>query len=70
MSWVKAILREVFGLFFDDIRFALTIVVWLLIVGLALPRLEIAPAWTGLLLFLGLAGILLESTCRRGKRAG
>ncbi|MEO8714730.1 MAG: hypothetical protein ABI369_06935, partial [Acetobacteraceae bacterium] len=29
MSWVRSILREVFGLFVDDASFALSIVVWL-----------------------------------------
>ena len=69
MSWIKTILCEVWGLFVDDGRFALAIIVWLLILGLALPRLGIAPVWTGLLLFLGLAAILLESACRRATRA-
>ncbi|MCB8876061.1 hypothetical protein [Acidisoma silvae] len=69
MSWIKTVLREVWGLFVDDGRFALAIIVWLLIAWLVPRHLGIAPVWTGLLLFLGLAAILLESACRRATRA-
>ncbi|MCB8881657.1 hypothetical protein ACELLULO517_15515 [Acidisoma cellulosilytica] len=70
MSWIRTILREVWGLFVDDGRFAVAIIVWLLIVWLALPRLGISLTWKGPFLFLGLAAILLESTWRRASRAG
>ena len=34
MNWVRAIWREIAGLFVDDGRFALSITVWLLVAGL------------------------------------
>ena len=69
MSWIKTVLREVFGLFVDDAAFALCIVAWLVIAALVPPRLGVPPVWTGPLLFLGLAVILLESAYRRAARA-
>jgi hypothetical protein len=65
MSWMKAIILEIYGLFVDDGSFALAIVVWLAIVGLALPRLNIPASANALILFAGLLSILLESTLRR-----
>jgi hypothetical protein len=32
MSWIKTVLREVFGLFVDDGSFAIAILAWLLLV--------------------------------------
>jgi hypothetical protein len=68
MNWTKTILREVWGLFVDDGNFALAIAVWLAMAGLALPALAPAAGWAGIVLFLGLALILLESVHRRAKR--
>ncbi|MGN6470078.1 MAG: hypothetical protein ACTHLC_10875 [Rhizobiaceae bacterium] len=68
MNWTKTILREVWGLFVDDGNFALAIAVWLAMAGLALPVLAPAAGWAGIVLFLGLALILLESVHRRAKR--
>ena len=65
MRRIGFVLRELFGLFADDGRFALSIVVWIGIVWLVLPRLGLGRAWEGVALFAGLAAILLESTRRR-----
>ncbi|MEO8714564.1 MAG: hypothetical protein ABI369_06095 [Acetobacteraceae bacterium] len=68
MSWVRSILREVFGLFVDDAGFALSILVWLGAVWLVLPRFAVAPGWNGIILFVGLALILLDSAVRQARR--
>ena len=63
---MKAIIREILGLFFDDGAFALAILCWLALVdGLAhfLPTLPL-----GLLLFVGLASILLSGVVRFARR--
>ena len=63
---IKTVLAEFIGLFVDDVPFAVTIAVWLLVASLVLPRLGVpAPA---LVLALGLAGILVESAVRRARR--
>ncbi len=68
MSHFKMILAEITGLFVDDGRFALAIVVWVGLAWLVLPRLPALDPWTGVLLFLGLAGVLVESVLRRARR--
>ena len=68
MSWIKAVLHELLGLFVDDGAFAAAIVAWLLVVWLILPRLGVGPGWSGGMLVAGLVLILLESTARRARR--
>jgi len=66
MQWLKTIVRELFGLFVDDGSFALAIIIWLGVVGLALPHAQ--TDWRGAMLFGGLALILLESATRQARR--
>ena len=68
MSWMRTVLREIFGLFVDDGSFALAILAWLMAVGLVLPRLGMSSAWDGAILFAGLALILIESVARTAMR--
>lgn len=68
MPWVRAVMREVLGLFIDDGSYAAAIVVWLAIVWFVLPRLAIPESWQGPVLFAGLALILLDSVARRARR--
>ncbi|WP_159013298.1 hypothetical protein [Acidisoma sp. S159] len=68
MKWIGTIVREVFGLFVDDGNFAIAILVWLALVGLGLPRLGIAAVWDGLILFAGLALIMVVSAAQRARR--
>lgn len=68
MSWIRTVFNEVFGLFVDDGSFAVVILVWLLVTWLVLPRLGVPAARSGVALFVGLAGILLESATRRAGR--
>ena len=67
MQTLKAIGSELFGLFFDDIGFALSILGWLLVAGLGLPRLGLPNPLPGILLFAGLGAILIESAVRRSR---
>ena len=67
MKWLKAIFEELIGLFVDDGRFALAIVAWVAILGLV-SRATSAGAWQGVVLFAGLAVILVESVLRRTRR--
>jgi hypothetical protein len=61
---VKTILRELIGLFVDDGRFAVTILVWVGLLGLLFPRLPLVKHWHAPLLLIGLLAILLESVWR------
>lgn len=68
MGWIRTVLREGLGLFVDDGSFAVAILAWLLLVWLVLPRLGVEAVWTGIILFAGLALILVESATRRARR--
>lgn len=68
MRWLKAIVTEIFSLFVDDGSFALAIIGWLVFVGLVLPRLSMSAPWGGVILFAGLALILVESAIRGSRR--
>ncbi len=70
MKWIKNIFREIFGLFVDDGSFAIAILIWLAVVRWVMPYLRITHAAIGVILFAGLALILIESTTRyaRSKR--
>ena len=67
MRWLGVIWREVLGMFVDDGRFALAIAVFLLLAGLLLPVLALPHGLAGLLLFGGLALILVDSVIRRAR---
>jgi xanthosine utilization system XapX-like protein len=69
MTWVKAVGTEFLGLFVDDGRFAIGILLWLIVAGFALKRLNLGAVLPPVILFAGLVGILVESAVRKaGKR--
>lgn len=68
MSWPKTIATELWGLFVEDGRYALTIVVWLALAWLGLPRLDLDRGWNAVILAIGLLLILLEGTLRGARR--
>jgi hypothetical protein len=68
MKWIRNILSEVLGLFVDDGSFALGILVWIGIVWLVMHRTRPAVP-NGIILFLGLGLILIESVIRFSRRA-
>ncbi len=68
MSNIKAVLAELLGLFVDDGSYALAVLTWLGVAWFVLPRLPIVGSWAGIVLFAGLAVVLLESALRRARR--
>ena len=65
MNALKTILRELVGLFVDDVGFAAAIVGWITLAWL-LSAFVLPPSpWVAILLFAGLGAILLESVLRR-----
>jgi hypothetical protein len=67
MSWMNSILAEIWGLFVDDARFALSIASWLVAAWLVLPHLEVAASLKGPILFAGLGILLVGSVLRRAR---
>lgn len=64
MRWIKTAVAEFWGLFVDDGRYALAIIVWLAVVWLVLPRLGFSSGWNAIILCVGLLLILLEGSLR------
>lgn len=65
MNWIKAIAAEIIGLFVDSGAVAATILAWLAIVGVGLSRSETLAPYAGIILFLGLLAIVLQSVIAR-----
>ena len=68
MKWIAMVLSELVGLFVDDLSFTVTILAWIALGALLLPRLGLAAAWGAPLLFLGCAAILIENVRRAARR--
>ncbi|HUZ97053.1 MAG TPA: hypothetical protein VMU57_19290 [Edaphobacter sp.] len=68
MNWIKTILREIYGLFVDDGTFALAILIWLSFMRWTASHLPLSPATSAIMLFAGLALILIESAVRFARR--
>ena len=67
MKVVRTIASELISLFVDDGLFAIAIVLWCALIGFVAPAVGIGTTWRGILLFVGLAAILLESVLRRAR---
>lgn len=65
MNWLQSIWSELIGLFVDDGNFALSILIWLIACGLALPHLGLPAFLPPVILFAGLVVILARSAIRR-----
>jgi hypothetical protein len=70
MRWVKVVARELLAIFVDDFAYAFTILLWLGIVAAGVRFLAPASGAVGMILAVGLALILLESTVRRARGRG
>jgi len=60
-------LREFLGLFVDDGRFAIALVLWSAAAGYFLPDLPVNAGWDGPILFLGYLLILAENLHRSAR---
>jgi hypothetical protein len=67
MSWVKTVGAELLGLFVDDGRFAVAILLWLLVAGFALKRMDLSGGVGAAILFAGLVLILIENAIRSAR---
>lgn len=68
MRWLRAIAREVWGLLVDDGSLALAILAWVAIALVVARCVAIGARWLGPTLFIGLAGVLIESALRFVRR--
>ncbi len=68
MSWLKSAVRELFGLFVDDVPFSGAILAWLGIGSMLLPRIVVDAILDAPILFVGCTMILVESVRRSAVR--
>jgi hypothetical protein len=64
MRWAAAIWSEAVGLFVDDGRLAVLVVLWVAACALVLRHLPLPAPAPAVLLFAGLAAILVQSAVR------
>ena len=57
---MRAVFKELLGLFVDDASLAIGLLIWVAIAGYLLPLLSLGP-WSGPMLFLGVAFVLVAS---------
>ncbi|HEX7341332.1 MAG TPA: hypothetical protein VF269_03555 [Rhodanobacteraceae bacterium] len=67
MKWLHHVWQAIAGLFVDDRWLAIATLLWLLIAWWLLPRLAVPLTWQGVILFLGIAAILVWTSLRHGK---
>jgi hypothetical protein len=65
MNFTKTLGQEALGLFVDDGRLALAVLIWLAIVWLGLPYVGLRGITQCMVLFAGVALILAENCLRR-----
>jgi len=64
MKWLRAICREILGLFVDDGSFAVAILVWLGVAWFISRHMASGSVWSTVTLSAGLVLILIESAVR------
>ncbi|MDB6093908.1 MAG: hypothetical protein JWM32_1470 [Verrucomicrobia bacterium] len=70
MKILIGILREILGLFVEDLGYSIVIGLWVGFVAAFLSRGQVSLSWRGPVLFLGVVLVLLENvtrSLRRGK---
>lgn len=67
MTWLTSGLKQIYGLFVDDGALSLAICVWLLVVWFVFPHIVADPSVRPIVLFIGLAYLLMNSVRRASK---
>jgi hypothetical protein len=67
IALIKTIALEIWGLFVDDIGFAVTVVAWIVIAGIATHYLG-HFRWMPIVFFLGLALLLAGGAVRQARK--
>lgn len=68
MNALTSVARELWGLFVEDASFTVAIVACLVFAWLMVPAFEISARWRGAVLFVLLAGALIENVWRSAGR--
>jgi hypothetical protein len=65
---LKAVVRELFGLFVDDVSLALAILAVVMLAALSVALVPDAPLVTGAILLFGCLGVLWANVARAARR--
>jgi hypothetical protein len=68
MSMLKAVVRELLGLFVDDGSLALAILAVVMLAAISIALISDAPLVTGAILLFGCLGVLLANVARAARR--
>ena len=71
MKWLRSIVAEIYGLFVDDAGLALAVLACIGVAALLLRRVPSLNSFSGVVLFVGLALLLVRSALKfteRGRR--
>jgi hypothetical protein len=68
LSWLLTPLRELVGLFVDDVPYTAAILVWVAVAGIGLPELPVGSAWDAPLLAAGCVLVLVISSAWAASR--
>ena len=69
MKWLRRLVRELWGLFVEDGRYAGAILIWVALSAFVLPKV-LPSTWNGPALFVGLIAILFANVRRSAKALG
>ena len=69
MTFLRSVLAELFGMFVDDGSLALAILAWVAVIAAVQSLAAVPASMIGILLFLGLALLLLENVMRRARKS-
>jgi hypothetical protein len=67
MNIFKAVASELLALFVDDGSFVLAVIAWVIGGAICLNRGVVPPLFEAVLLFMGIAGLLLENVTRTAR---
>ena len=62
------VLRELAGLFVEDLGYSIIIILWITLVAVGLPRVPLDLVWRGPVFYLGIIVILFENVTRAAQK--
>lgn len=68
MNAIAGALRELWGLFVDDLSYSIAIGLWVALAAVGFDRVGLDPKWRGGIFFAGLALIVLENVARSARK--
>ena len=68
MKIVIGVLKELSGLFIEDLGYSIAIGAWVAFVAIASHTIPMNPAWRGPVLYFGLVCILIENVMRAAQK--